>query len=217
MFSLSDRSTDREYTKENILFLSILHTIGYIFTKVKRLNITRRKRRRRRIYSTGRNYIWYKYSVPSKRLFIHRVSPALNYTLKERKEGREKKGLIVKSDRPDLHPGSATRVAKGMLIINNVSTYRYDQCVVDDSWRMEELDAWSACSSKSFDCSQNYWLAAVAKAKSACKVIWPWQSSFSSTPTLAIELITSSVLCFVASSFQPHFRVTVCSLKKLTD
>lgn len=99
------------------------------------------------------------------------------------------------------------------LIINRRSAHQYDQFAVDDSSRTEVLGAWSACSNSSFDCYRNYWPAAAAKAKSACKAIWPWQSSFSSTPSLAVELITSSAPSFVTSSFQPHFRAIVCSLK----
>lgn len=149
-------------------------------------------------------------------IFIKFSPGFIGWAIRWKKKGWREKGWSWKvNTRLDLHPGwGAQRVWRWRtLIINRRSAHQYDQFAVDDSSRTEVLGAWSACSNSSFDCYRNYWPAAAAKAKSACKAIWPWQSSFSSTPSLAVELITSSAPSFVTSSFQPHFRAIVCSLK----
>lgn len=151
-------------------------------------------------------FLYIKFPPGSDELFVKKR--------KEEKNGEKRVDREKWTPRPSPWEGCTTRVAEARtLIINRRSAHQYDQFVVDDSSRMEVLGAWSACSNSSFDCYRNYWPAAVAKAKSACKAIWPWQSSFSSTPSLAVKLITSSAPCFVTSSFQPHFRAIVCSLK----
>lgn len=161
----------------------------------------------------------YKYLAPSKCLFIFLSSfpPGSSDELfVEKKKDGEKRVDREKWTHASTFTLDGVHNACGVeerLIINRRSAHQYDQFAVDDSSRTEVLGAWSACSNSSFDCYRNYWPAAAAKAKSACKAIWPWQSSFSSTPSLAVELITSSAPSFVTSSFQPHFRAIVCSLK----